>query len=207
MDLFALYQECAPRVHPETMAHIVQHESRGNPWALNVNGVGTIDIKGAAAIEAAQNYLIQGYTVDVGLGQINSENFTWLGLDLDTAFDPCTNIKAAATVLTENYLKALPNHESPEAAMDEALSRYNTGDAKRGLKNGYVEKVRNSDPATTTYQVPGLSDPQSDIAVQQPPPAAPREPWDVFGEVQSNHRVSAGSRWLQRPSNQDGAPQ
>lgn len=205
MDLFALYQECAPRVHPETMAHIVQHESRGNPWALNVNGVGTIDVKGAAAIEAAQNYLIQGYTVDVGLGQINSENFSWLGLDLQTAFDPCTNIKAAATVLTENYLNALPNHDTAKAAMDEALSRYNTGDAKRGLKNGYVEKVRNSEPAPATYQVPGLSESQAAVAVNPPPVKQQAEPWDVFGELQGNPRTSAGTRWLQGPTKSSGA--
>ncbi len=42
-------------------------------------------------------------TIDVGLAQVNSANFGWLGLTMQTAMDPCRNLAAGARVLLAKY--------------------------------------------------------------------------------------------------------
>lgn len=147
--ILGLASQCAPNVAPQTVAAIVQTESRGRPWALNINGArqprhptSAID---AAAI--AKRYVAAGYSVDLGLGQINSRNMRKLGLTWETVFDPCTNIAALGRVLSENY-RAVADGRHPQTALRLALSMYNTGDASRGFRNGYVAKVVGNAGAT-----------------------------------------------------------
>lgn len=64
------------------MVGIAQHESGLDPTAIHHNTNGT---------------------VDVGLAQVNSANFGWLGLTMQTALDPCTNLAAGARVLFARY--------------------------------------------------------------------------------------------------------
>ena len=74
------------------------------------------------AVAMTRDLQRQGHNVDVGLMQVNVSNWTWLGLTVETALDPCQNIAAGARVF-------------------EAFSRYNTGDPRRGFVNGYVQRV------------------------------------------------------------------
>ena len=88
--ILGLASHCAPNVAPQTVAAIVRTESHGNPFALNVNGPrqpGNQPTAAAAAITARQ-YIAAGYSVDLGLGQINSRNMRKLGLTWETVFDP-----------------------------------------------------------------------------------------------------------------------
>lgn len=103
--IMGLAAQCAPGVAPATIAAIVQTESQGFEWAINVNGLGRKIVPTSLenAIETARHYVDQGYSVDLGLGQINSRNMKRLGLSWDTVFDPCTNIAAAGAVLSGNY--------------------------------------------------------------------------------------------------------
>ena len=64
------------------MVGIAQHESGLDHFAIHHNANGT---------------------VDVGLAQVNSANFAWLGLTLQTALDPCRNLAAGARVLLAKY--------------------------------------------------------------------------------------------------------
>jgi soluble lytic murein transglycosylase-like protein len=64
------------------MVGIAQHESGLDPTVVHRNANGT---------------------VDVGLAQVNSANFGWLGLTLETALDPCRNLAAGARVLLVRY--------------------------------------------------------------------------------------------------------
>ena len=140
--LLALASQCAPSVAPETVLAIIQTESSGEPFALNVNGGRQPDRQNNAADAAAtaRRYVAAGYSVDLGLGQINSRNMRWLGLTWDTVFDPCTNVAALARVLTTNY-NAVSAGRDPQTALRVALSMYNTGSQTRGFHNGYVAKV------------------------------------------------------------------
>lgn len=199
--LFALASQCAPTVAPETVLAIIQTESRGYPFALNVNG-GRQPVRQTSAANAAataRRYVAAGYSVDLGLGQINSRNMRWLGLTWETVFDPCINIAALGKVMTSNY-NAVKAGRDPQTALRLALSMYNTGSQSRGFRNGYVSKVvRNAGIANTpasfdtnvvavavTPQVSGdlreflaaeNTNPQAPVNAPRP---APPPKWNVF---------------------------
>ncbi len=140
--ILALALQCAPTVAPQTVAAIVQTESAGYPLALNVNGARQPgrQLTAADAAATARRYIAAGYSVDLGLGQINSRNMRWLGLTWDTVFDPCTNIAALGRVLSANF-RSVADGRHPQTALRLALSMYNTGSTSRGFRNGYVAKV------------------------------------------------------------------
>lgn len=178
-ELLALVRQCAPQVAPSTMVAILEHESGGDPLAIGVNGNNPQALHPANAEQAAatvEKLLAAGRSVDVGLGQINNANFDWLGLDAQSAFDPCRNIAAAAEVLTKAYVRLRTQAPSNQAALDAALSTYNTGSPVAGVSNGYVGAVRGG------YTVPALKPTQAKQApVQVHATRRPAPAWDVYG--------------------------
>jgi type IV secretion system protein VirB1 len=140
--LLTLASQCAPTVAPETVLAIVRTESHEHPFALGVNGARqpTPRTNAVDAAAAARRYIAAGYSVDLGLGQINSRNMRALGLTWETVFDPCTNIAALGQLLTQSYNVAKPGRD-PQSALRVAFSLYNSGSTSRGFRNGYVAKV------------------------------------------------------------------
>ena len=183
--VLALSQRCAPSVAPQTLAAIAHVESRFDPLAIGVNRNGARPARARDATEAAataRRLLGRGANLDLGLAQINSDNLDWLGLTVEEAFDPCLNLRAAATVLRAGYRPAGDSPADRQSALRIALSRYNTGDARRGLRNGYVARVEQA-AITLNLAEPGLAarvaPPDAPSPAPQPanaPPAA----WDVF---------------------------
>jgi type IV secretion system protein VirB1 len=135
---------CAANIAPVTLEAVIQVESRGNPLALYVNGSAAQPHPAADAKEAAElarSYIAQGYSVDLGLTQVNSRNLVALGYTVEQLLDdPCTNIRAGAAVLTADYAAAVRTRGEGQAALEAALSAYNTGDFHRGFENGYVAR-------------------------------------------------------------------
>lgn len=192
--IIALASQCAPNVAPQTVLAIVQTESRGRPFALNVNGGSQprAQTSAASAAATAQRYIAAGYSVDLGLGQINSRNMRWLGLTWATVFDPCTNIAALGMVLTSNYTSVKAGRD-PQTALRVALSMYNTGSQTRGFRNGYVAKVvGNAGVAETSPAVLIAASQSGDLretvvaenavlqAPSPPPRPSPPPKWNVF---------------------------
>lgn len=195
--ILGLASQCAPNVAPQTVTAIVQTESRGRPFALNVNGARqpARQTNAADAAATARRYVAAGYSVDLGLGQINSRNMRRLGLTWETVFDPCTNIAALGQILSENY-RGVAGGRHPQTALRLALSMYNTGSPSRGFRNGYVAKVVGNagiaDSVTADYPEPASSssdnaDVRSAIAAENAPQAgakasrpAPPPAWNVF---------------------------
>lgn len=142
LPLIALAQACAPFVPPPTMLEVVRVESGGQPLALNVNGLPPGQQPHPRslpeAVQAAAYHIAQGRDVDVGLVQINSRNLPALGYSLVQAFDPCSNLRGGAVILTANYLGAVRKYGPGLLSLQVALSLYNTGDYERGFANGYV---------------------------------------------------------------------
>ncbi len=139
-----LAAQCAPSIHVRTIASLVRQESRLNPYAIGVNGGPPLQrqpTNTAEAVAMARMLLAQGDDIDVGLGQINSANFGWLGLSLPQLFDPCDNLRAAARVLSDCYARGGAVWGEGQQALQAALSCYNTGSLSAGLANGYVRKV------------------------------------------------------------------
>lgn len=147
MDFASLAAECAPWVAPQTMAAIVRTESQFNPLAININASTKLERQPESKQEAAvtAKWLIaNNYNIDMGLGQVNSVNLAKTKLSVEDAFDPCKNLAAAATILQWNYASASKRIPGEQAALQAAISAYNTGSFTKGFRNGYVQKVVNN---------------------------------------------------------------
>ncbi|MBP9800802.1 MAG: lytic transglycosylase domain-containing protein [Sterolibacterium sp.] len=139
-----LVAQCAPLVAPVTMLAIVRVESGGNPLAMNVNGKQRLARQPASLVEAlawSDWLMARGYSVDLGLAQVNSRHLKRFGLPASMLFDPCTNIAVGARILMENYAQASHKYADSQDALRAAISAYNTGNHTAGLSNGYVRKV------------------------------------------------------------------
>jgi type IV secretion system protein VirB1 len=135
--------ECAPNVAASTMEAIIRVESGGDPLAVNVNRVKVQPVMPKTASEVAtlaKEWIARGFSVDLGLAQINSANLPALGLTVEQVLDPCTNLRAGATILADGYERAVKLHGPGQRALQGALSEYNTGNAQRGFQNRYVQK-------------------------------------------------------------------
>jgi type IV secretion system protein VirB1 len=134
---------CAANVAPATLEAVIVAESRGDPLALYVNGLATQPRPPAYAAEAArvaEVYIAEGYTVDLGLMQVDNRNLQALGYSVAQVLDPCTNIRAGGMILTADYAAAARTLGPGQRALQAAISAYNTGDFERGFTNGYVAR-------------------------------------------------------------------
>lgn len=139
-----LVVDCAPQVAPVTMMAIVKVESGGNPLAINVNGPRRLARQPNSRAEAlawSQWLIGNGYSIDMGLTQVNSANFRKLGTNASAMIDPCANLAAGASILAGNYSGAASRMGGGQDALRAALSAYNTGNTRAGFSNGYVGKV------------------------------------------------------------------
>lgn len=142
----ALVLACAPQVHLSTAQALVSVESAFNPWAIGVVG-GALRRQPTnrdEALATANQLLTEGRNFSVGLGQINVGNFARLGLDTSSAFDPCQNLSAMQSVLTECFDRSGPTHsraDTEQSALRKALSCYYSGNFSTGFRHGYVQKV------------------------------------------------------------------
>jgi type IV secretion system protein VirB1 len=176
---------CAANVAPVTLAAVIRVESGGNPLALHVNGlVGpqphptTV----ADAVNLAERAIRLGYTVDLGLMQVNSRNLAALGYSIRQVLDPCTNIRGGASILTADYAEATRSRGEGQAALEAALSAYNTGDFDRGFSNGYVSKYFGRG------EVPALPVGLRHANVQRPAP--PPNPYTADTQIYSGEALN-----------------
>lgn len=126
------------------MMALVKVESGGNPLAINVNGKQRLARQPRSRGEAMawSEWLIsRGYSVDMGLTQVNSANMGKLRTNLAALFDPCANLTAGAQILSHEYAGAARRMGLGQNALKAALSAYNTGNHRAGIANGYVAKV------------------------------------------------------------------
>jgi type IV secretion system protein VirB1 len=65
-----------------------------------------------------------------------------LHLTPEQLFDPCTNLRSGAALLSATYTTTARIQGEGLAALDSALSYYNTGSPTAGLTNGYVQQVK-----------------------------------------------------------------
>jgi type IV secretion system protein VirB1 len=134
---------CAVNVAPATLEAVIRVESGGDPLALNVNRLAGPQPHPATlsdAVRLTERYIHRGYSVDLGLMQVNSRNFAALGYSIAQVLDPCTNIQGGARILTADYAEAVRSRGEGQAALQAALSAYNTGSFYQGFENGYVAK-------------------------------------------------------------------
>ena len=125
----ALAVQCAPMVAPSTMAAVVQHESGGNPLAMwdNATGRRYLPTSVHQAVQILRRLLTAGHQVDVGIAQVDSENFQHYGLTVRSAFNACTNIHAGGKILQEAWFQAKHAGLHGQTALFHAFEAYNSG--------------------------------------------------------------------------------
>ena len=143
--------QCANGVQAPIVEAIIQAESSGNPWAVNVNvrnGQAQPLLVPARsrdeAVAQATQLHADGYSFDVGLMQVNSANVSRLGVSIGQAFDVCTNLDMGTTVYNEfatGAVRHADEFDTPHKQMMATLSAYNTGSYWKGFMNGYVYRV------------------------------------------------------------------
>lgn len=153
-QLSALIAQCAPTVHPETMAAVISAESRGHqfaiadagpvklPWSQRKHLVRSL-FPGSMqeAVTTAQDLIAKGHTVSLGVAQVNDRNLKGMGVTIADMFDPCTNVAVGGKILTNFYERAVKKFGNGPTALQAALSAYNSGDWTRGARDGYVNLV------------------------------------------------------------------
>jgi type IV secretion system protein VirB1 len=148
-------------VHPDTTRAIIREESGFHEWAMNINRPKDLEEKPdrksqyenfvrkiktnppankAEAVILATQIVGAGFSVDIGMMQINSFNFKPYLLSVEDALDPCKNIRVGTEILKRFYDQAEHKMGPGQATLKAALSAYNTGNYSAGFQNGYVAK-------------------------------------------------------------------
>ena len=145
--LLALLVACAPQVDAGTALALIEVESGFNPHAIGVVG-GELQRqprRHAEAVTTANALQSGGWNFSLGLAQINVHNLDRLGLDLESALEPCANLGAMQAILAECFERASTPATSgppdPQRALREALSCYYSGNFSTGFKHGYVHRL------------------------------------------------------------------
>ena len=136
MALIDLMHTCAPYVDTSTMAAIVKHESGGNPHALHNNTLRKTlqPATKEEAVSLATNMIKAGQSVDMGLGQINSQHLARYKLSVEQVLEPCTNLKIAQDILLDGWKVSGGN-------LIGTLSAYNTGKTNSTIGLRYANAV------------------------------------------------------------------
>jgi type IV secretion system protein VirB1 len=172
LDFAQLAYQCAPQIHEDTLGRLVQAESSFNPYAIGVVG-GHLQRQPKNQMEAIATAAWlerKGFNYSVGLAQINKSNFGKYGLTLESAFEPCLNLRTAASVLSDCYTRAYRVHPDVQEALRDSLSCYYSGNFKSGYKAGYVIKVVTG---TRGHEHPPTVESAGEVALDkgQPPSA------------------------------------
>ena len=141
MALAALLRTCAPSVGPLTMSALVVFESGARPYAIRDNATrrSYLPKTQSAALRLATKLLRERHAIDLGYAQINSNNFHAYGLTVESALQPCTNLRTGSRILQADYARETRTYGAGQTALVHALSLYNTGDPWSGT--GYAAGV------------------------------------------------------------------
>lgn len=206
---------CAPHVAVETLGSVARTESGFDALAVHDNTSGRT-FKPSSREEAialtTELVVVQHHSVDLGLMQINSLNLPSLGLTVTDAFDPCRNLAAAERILVQGYTVP-PTGGDEQVALQQTLSRYNTGDPARGLANGYVGRIQASaEVIVPAIRVQGSSAILPAVAsrnetapiLAQPLPPPPAS-WDVYGQARVARERAATASSISRAAVESSA--
>lgn len=180
--ILSLAQQCAPNVAPHTMDTLVQAESSGNPYAIGVVDMTLVEQPKTKeeAVATAKSLIAQGYRISGGLGQVYMGNWSKLGLTVETVFDPCPNLKAAASVLNTCYAQSVEQMGEGQPALAAAFSCYYSNSPTRGfVKEGPDSPSHVMRIAQTSEKikgVPAVEFKPSDIKEVDPGKKTPPEP-------------------------------
>ena len=153
----AIARSCAAAVPHDTLAAITRTESAFFPFALSINYPQTSARRAGYAnssmllarqprnLSEAVGWAVwferHGYTVSVGLMQVNTQTARLYRVSLHQLFDPCLNVRTGAAILTDYYHLSHRSAPDTSQALLDAISAYNSGNTVSGYGNGYVGGV------------------------------------------------------------------
>ena len=156
-DITRLQSTCLPTAPLNTLRAVIQVESRGNPNAMQIDfpkgllkrwslAEGTLRLKRQPTNQReALDWLayFQSYDifVDIGLMQVSTAEAKRRGISPESLLEPCTNLRVGWQILEDAYQIEKKTYGPGQEALQHAISRYNTGDAQRGIANGYLARV------------------------------------------------------------------
>jgi type IV secretion system protein VirB1 len=156
-DVVKLQSNCLPTVPLSTLRAVVQVESSGNPNAMQIDfpkallkrwglAEGTLRLKRQPINQReALDWLayFQNYDifVDLGLMQVSTAEAKRRGISPESLLEPCTNLRIGWQILEDAYQIEKTTYGPGQEALQHAISRYNTGDPKQGIANGYLARV------------------------------------------------------------------
>ena len=124
------------------MSAIVQVESGGRALVIldNTTGRDYNPSSIAQGVATIDRLLAEGHRqLDVGIAQVDTENFAAYGLTPTTALDACTNIRAGAKILEAAYRQSAGTYGPGQVALFHAFEAYNSG---RLIGDpGYADKI------------------------------------------------------------------
>ena len=165
-EFVILAEHCAPGAPSDTLLAIARTESALYSNAISINrpsaaarragyGNGQLVLTEQPNDRKQATYWlhwlqIRRYTVSIGLMQVNSEMAAQFHLKPEQLLEPCTNLRVGAAILISLYTDLARQMGEGFAALDTALSFYNSGNPITGFRNGYVENVYANAPRVTT---------------------------------------------------------
>jgi type IV secretion system protein VirB1 len=156
-NLASLRARCLPDATPSTLRAIVQVESGGNLYAMQIDfphaivkhwslPPGTLRLERqprdrAEAIQWLDYFERSHVFVDLGLMQVSTAEARRRGIPAKSLLDPCTNLRVGWQILEEDYTSEVKIYGPGQLALRHAISRYNTGNSQKGIENGYLSRV------------------------------------------------------------------
>jgi type IV secretion system protein VirB1 len=156
-NLASLQARCLPDTPPSTLRAIVQIESSGNPYAMQIDfphsllkrwnlPPGTLQLKRQPRDQAEAMQWLHYFErfhvfVDLGLMQVSTAEARRRGIPPESLFGPCTNLRVGWQILEDDYISEVKIHGPGQLALHHAISRYNTGNSQKGIENGYLSRV------------------------------------------------------------------
>lgn len=139
MDFYALAQQCQGHFNEkEVIASIARTESSFNPYAIGVVGGSIKQPRNLQeAILAVRALRARGANFSVGLMQVNQSNFAKYGLNESNMFDPCSNIRAGASIFRNCFDRASQVYGSKysyDSKLKFASSCYYSGNFSTGFR-------------------------------------------------------------------------
>ena len=174
INLQTLRDRCLPEAPLSTLRAMIQVESSGNPYAMQIDfphsllkrwklAPGTLRLsrqpkdeqEALAWLAYLQSFHI---FVDLGLMQVSTAKAQYRGISSASLFEPCTNLRTGWQILRDDYDIEVKVYGLGQVALAHAISRYNTGNPQRGIDNGYLSRVLDAAKGFSTTAIqPGRS--------------------------------------------------
>lgn len=151
----ALAGLCAPELSPATAYRIALEFSGGKPWAVSITGGSVVAADSEEhALALIRKLKEKGKSVSIGFFQIPEEFITQSGSDLESALEPCRNLKMGSAFLFSRYRDYLGRHGMNYLAARQALEDLRAASGRGTRYTHSIEKgVSDFGSQTVTVKV------------------------------------------------------